>query len=585
MRAAHLVPLPPSPVSPEVLTRAETLGGAFEELARRHPAHVGFAILDRHWQETRATYGQLYREAKVVQQALEARGVGAGDTVLLVFPTCMDLVAGYFGTLLAGGVPAILATPSHRVANLDLYREHLGLILGNADAKVLYCEDEVARLLEGEAAGVLGGAAVLRPAQLTPALAPSSTLPETRRVSPRDFGTIQYSSGSTGEPKGVLLEHGAILNHVRSLREGLGITPSDVSVDWIPLYHDMGLIDAFLLPLLAGCPTVLIPTMDFLREPSLWLHAIGAYRGTISWSPNFGYSLCAKRLRDEELQGLDLSSWRLAMSAAEPVLAETVEAFQRRFEPFGFAPDAMTPSWGLAESCVIVTSHAPGEPTRIEHVDRTRLGRDAVAVPVSEDAPDAMPSVGVGAPLPRARVEIRDEDREPLPDRRVGEVWIQTDCLFTAYKNEPALTAETRVDGWFDTGDRGYLVDGHLFFVARSKDLIVIGGENYAPHDVEAAINRVPGVRDGCAVAFGVMNEPLGTEELAAVVETRVEDEAERKALADAIRREVSRSLGLGLRYVHLVPPLGIQKTTSGKLARRATRDRYPEIFGRHDVD
>ena len=581
MRAAHLVPLPPSPVSPEVLTRAETLGGAFEELARLHPHHVCLAILDRHWQETRTTFGQLHRDARAVQHALESRGLRRGDTVLLVFPTCMDLVAGYFGVLLAGGVPAILATPSHRVANLDVYREHLRLILDNARAKVLYCEDEVASLFEGEAAGATGGVSLLRPSQVEPV----SFLPETRVVAASDFGTIQYSSGSTGEPKGVLLEHRAILNHVRSLREGLGITPADVSVDWIPLYHDMGLIDALLLPLLAGCATVLIPTMDFLREPSLWLHGIDAYRGTISWSPNFGYSLCAKRLRDEELEGLDLSSWRLAMSAAEPVLAETLDAFQRRFEPFGFSPTAMTPSWGLAESCVIVTSQAPEEPCRIEYVDRVRLGRDAVAVPVAKDAQGAMPSVGVGAALPRAKVEIRDENRQPLPDRRVGEVWIQTDCLFTAYKNEPALTAETRVDGWFDTGDRGYLVDGHLFFVARSKDLIVIGGENYAPHDVEAAINRVPGVRDGCAVAFGVMNEGLGTEELAAVVETRVEEESERKALADAIRLEVSRSLGLGLRIVHLVPPLGIQKTTSGKLARRATRDRYPEVFGRHDVD
>ena len=326
MRAPHLVPLPPSPVSPEVLTRAETLGGAFEELARRHPDHACLAILDRHWQETRTTFGRLHRDAKAVQQALEARGTEPGDTVLLVFPTCMDLVAGYFGVLLAGGVPAILATPSHRVADLDVYREHLGQILANAGARVLYCEDEVARLFAGESAGSLAGASVLQPSQVEP----SSPLPGTRHVSPSDVGTIQYSSGSTGEPKGVLLEHRAILNHVRSLREGLGITPADVSVDWIPLYHDMGLIDAFLLPLLAGCPTVLIPTMDFLREPGLWLHGIDRYRGTLSWSPNFGYSLCAKRLRGDELDGLDLSSWRLAMSAAEPERSSPSSSSPRR---------------------------------------------------------------------------------------------------------------------------------------------------------------------------------------------------------------------------------------------------------------
>jgi fatty-acyl-CoA synthase len=199
---------------------------------------------------------------------------------------------------------------------------------------------------------------------------------------------------------------------------------------------------------------------------------------------------------------------------------------------------------------------------------------------MAEDAPNVMACVGVGAGLPRAQVEIRDEARNALPDRNVGEIWIHTDCLFTAYKEDPDQTAQTLVDGWFDTGDQGYLVEGHLFFVSRSKDLIVIGGEKYTPHDVEAAINRVAGVREGCAIAFGVMNEAQGTEELGAVVETKDSTPEEQEALAAEIRREVDRSIGLGIRHLHLVPPGGINKTSSGKLARRATRARYPEIFG-----
>jgi len=326
---------------------------------------------------------------------------------------------------------------------------------------------------------------------------------------------------------------------------------------------------------------VLIPTMDFLREPSLWLWGMHGYRGTLSWSPNFGYSLCSKRITDEAIDGLDLSSWRLAMSAAEPVLAETVKGFAERFAAHGFREAAMTPAWGLAESGTIVTTHAPEESPRIEMLDRDALVLDGRARVAAEGTPNTMPCVGVGAGLPRARVEIRDEERKPLPDRVIGEIWIRTDCLFKAYRRDAALTAETLVDGWFDTGDQGYLVDGHLFFVSRSKDLIVIGGEKYAPHDVEMAINRVPGVREGCAVAFGVTNEARGTEELGAVVETKAETAAERDVLADAIRREVDVHLGLGVRYLHLVPPGGVEKTSSGKLARRATRGRYPEIFGR----
>jgi acyl-CoA synthetase (AMP-forming)/AMP-acid ligase II len=568
----------PSPVPANILEDTETVSAGLEGLVRRYPDYECLTILDRRWQEHRTTLAEFWHRAKAVQHSVQEGGLAPGDAAVLVFPTGVELIAGYFGVMLAGGVPAVLATPSNRMADADVYRRHVGDILRNAGASVLYCEDAVADLF-GEAAeadDVLGASRLMRPRDV---IAPDVE-PPTVPVIPSDFATIQYSSGSTGTPKGVLFCQRAMLNHIRSVREGLGITPDDVSVNWIPLYHDMGLIDAFLLPLLSGCPTVLIPTMDFLREPSLWLWAIHGYRGTLSWAPNMGYSLCSKRIKDDAIEGLDLSSWRLAMSAAEPVLEETVHAFADRFRPYGLRETTMTPAWGLAESGTIVTTHAPDEPTRIELLDREALVVDGVARPVAPGASNAMPSVGVGRGLPRARVEIRDEERTPLADRYLGEIWIETDCLFTAYKEDPELTAQTLVDGWFDTGDQGYLSDGHLFFVSRSKDLIVIGGEKYAPHDVETAIGLVPGVRDGCAVAFGVMNEVHGTEELGAVVETKEEDPAALAALADAIRAEVDRIIGLGVRHLHLVPPGGVNKTSSGKLARRATRARYPEVFG-----
>ena len=258
------------------------------------------------------------------------------------------------------------------------------------------------------------------------------------------------------------------------------------------------------------------------------------------------------------------------------MLAETVRCFSRRFARYGFAESAITPFYGLAENVTAVTGHPPGEPPRIETLDRRTLVADQVARPVRADG---IGSVSCGPPLPHNEIEIRDANRRALSERRVGSIWVRSNSLFSGYRGDPTGTRAALVEGWLDTGDRGYLADGHLYFVSRNKDLIVIGGEKYAPHDVEAAINRAPGVRAGCAVAFGVMNRERGTEELAAVVETKEQTPEAKQALARAIRDEVARATGLGVRHLKLVPAGGIQKTTSGKLARRATRERYAEEF------
>jgi acyl-CoA synthetase (AMP-forming)/AMP-acid ligase II len=448
-----------------------------------------------------------------------------------------------------------------------VYAKRVGRILLDARAQVLCCDAEVAALFEGDGALLLGGAILLRPNEAGPA-SPPPVFP----AAADDIATVQYSSGSTGDPKGILLTHRAMLNNIRAVRDGLAITPRDVHVNWIPLYHDMGLIDAFLLPLLSGCASVLIPTMDFLRLPSLWLRTVDRYRGTVSWAPNFAYTICAKRVPESELAGLDLSSWRLAINAAEPVLARTVEIFCERFRHFGFRPEAMTPAWGLAENVTIATAHPAGESPLVETIDRQALANEGVARPTGGEG---LSSVAIGRCLPHCRVECRDNDGRALPDRHVGAVWLRSNSLFVGYHNKPEATHRCLVDGWLDTGDRGYLADGNLFFVSREKDLIVIGGEKYTPHDIETAINRVEGVREGCAVAFGVLNPERGTEDVAAVVETRLEGEHRLADLREAIRQEVAHCTGIGVRYVVLVPPGGVEKTTSGKLARQATYRRY----------
>jgi len=558
----------------DLLDRADTLLAALTETVQRFPDYQCLTLADRHRNERHLTLAQLWQGVIDVHKALLDRGLTRGGRVIIVMPTGPELLAAYFGVMRAGGIPALLATPGNRTADHRVYTQHVGAILQNAQADVLYTAPEVAELFRGENAALLGSTRALEPSEIVS----YRQLPEPVAESPQDIATIQYSSGSTAAPKGVLLSHGAILDNLRQVRDWLGLDGDDVTVNWIPLYHDMGLIDGFLLPLLSGCPTVLIPTMDFMRDPSLWLWAIHRYRGAHSWAPNFAYALCATRISDQSLSGLDLSSWRIAVSAAEPILASTLDEFTRRFSSYGFDPRAFTPMYGLAENVTAVTAHPVDEPARVEVLDRRELALHNAARPT---AGDGLACVSVGKRLPGYEVEIREPGGARLPDRSVGVIWVRTPALFKGYHRDPEATRLTLVDGWLDTGDRGYMAEDHLFFISRDKDLIVIGGEKYAPHDVEAAVNRVPGVRQGCAIAFGVMNRDRGTEELVIVAETRREDPEALATLTRAIRREVIRSIGLGVRHVKLVPAGGVEKTTSGKLARAATRRRYLEVLDR----
>jgi len=566
----EVAPPPPSPVPAGLLDEADTVTGALEHLVRRFPDFACLTFLTRDRTEVRLTLRDLWIRAQSQQAALQQAGVGRGDFVVLVLPTGPELLAAYFGAMLAGGVPALLAPPSNRFAAEDVYRDRLTFLLEHSGARALVCDDEVAALVATSAQP--HRATVVTPAQV----ARPATLPLAVPVAADAVATAQYSSGSTGMPKGVLLSHRAVLNNVRATRDGFRLAPTDTAVNWLPLYHDLGLIDAFLMPLLAGAPAVLIPTLDFMRTPSLWLWAVHHYRGTVALAPNFAYAFTAQRIPDAELTGLDLGSWRIAVNASEPVLAPTIAAFGERFAPYGLRPTTLVPGWGLAESVCISTLNPLGEVARVETIDRQALAAQNRARPTSGEG---LASVSSGIPIPGVEIAIRDAAHATLPERHVGTIWLRSTSLFNGYHRDPGITAKALVDGWLDTGDQGYLAGGHLYFVAREKDLIVIGGEKYAPHDVETAIGRVPGVRAGCAVAFGVIDPGRGTEDVAAVVETRETDPAARAALGDAIRTAVMHDTGLALRHIVLVPPGGVEKTTSGKLARRATRDRYADAF------
>jgi 1-acyl-sn-glycerol-3-phosphate acyltransferase len=490
----------------------------------------------------------------------------------------MDYFASFFGVLLAGGIPVPIYPPARPEQLEDHLRRHAG-ILDNAGAMFLVTVPEaltVARLLR---AWVPSLRAVLRTADL------AAAAPIPRVASPRadDIAFLQYTSGSTGQPKGVVLSHADLLANIRAMGEAVAAGPGDVFVSWLPLYHDMGLIGAWLGSLYFGVPLVSMSPLAFLARPLRWLKAIHRHRGTLSAAPNFAYELCLKRIHDDELAGLDLSSWRRALNGAEPVSAETLARFAERFARCGLRPDAPAPVYGLAEAAVGLTFPPATRGPAIDCIDRERFSSSARALPVPCDDPAAMPVVSCGRPLPGYALRIVDRQGNALAERREGRVWFQGPSATRGYYRNPEATAgliheirgEQGIERWHDTGDRGYLADGELHLTGRVKDMIIRGGRNLYPYELEQAIGELPGVRKGCVVAFAAPDPARGSERLVLVAETRERDPARRAALEKHVRERATEVLGLPPEEIVLAPPRAVPKTSSGKLRRGSARERW----------
>jgi acyl-CoA synthetase (AMP-forming)/AMP-acid ligase II len=362
------------------------------------------------------------------------------------------------------------------------------------------------------------------------------------------------------------------------MEEAFGQTRDRVAVTWLPLFHDMGLVAYVVMPLILGYPCHLMSPFAFLARPASWLSLITRVRGTTSAAPNFAYGLCARKISDEECRGLDLSSWRVACNGAEPVTPEVVAAFSRRFAPYGFDPAAMLPCYGLAEDTLCVASRRPGEGARVERVCREELERRGVVRPPREGEPAAV-MVSVGRPLLNHEVLLLDPEGTPLPERRVGEIAVRSPSVMHGYLPGTEGEVALRPDGWLLTGDLGYLADGELFVVGRKKDLVIRGGRNYFPQDLEEAVSRVPGVRPGRAVALSVV-DPAG-ECVVIAAECRQGWEGEAAALQESIRGAVFAAVRFLPDDVVLLPPHALPLTSSGKVMRPAARTLYLERWRR----
>ena len=519
--------------------------------------------------ETPLSYGWLWEEAARVAAGLGARGLRRGDTVAIMLRTERRFFPTFIGTLMAGCVPVPLYPP-FRPDRIAEYARRQVAILQNAGARLLVTFRDVERL-----AGLL-----TRQVPSLEAVAGADALADEPRpplpVTTDHPALIQYTSGSTGDPKGVLLSHGNLLANVRAIEQRLAVGPGDVAVSWLPLYHDMGLIGAWLGALYFGIPLALMSPLAFLARPVRWLRALHAHRGTLSPAPNFAFDLCATRIPDGELDGLDLGSVRVLLNGSEAVLPETIRRFVERFEPYGLDPAAVLPVYGLAECTVGLSTPPLGRRPRIDPVDRAAFQASGRAVPAPEGDARALRFVSCGRALPGHELQVADGSGRRAPERREGRVRFRGPSATRGYYRNPAATRGlVGDDGWLETGDLGYVAGGELFLTGRSKDLIITGGSNLYPHEAEAAAGAVPGIRTGCVAAFGAPDAERGTERFVIVAETRRTQPDERAALRRAVTRSVIDALGVAPDRVVLAPPGAVAKTSSGKIRRAATRDAW----------
>jgi 1-acyl-sn-glycerol-3-phosphate acyltransferase len=537
------------------------------------------------------TFGELYAAGQKCAEELARRGVPAGGRVSLMLPTSREFFITYAGILLAGAVPVPIYPP-FRADRIEEYAERQSAILNNAGVCLLLTfrrAEAVAKLLKSRVPSLLSvvdASKFLETAEKAPPPAPGALPADIRGARVRkgsDLALLQYTSGSTGDPKGVMLTHTNLLANMRAIAHATEMGPEDVGISWLPLYHDMGLIGAWLTLLMQGMPLVVMSPLLFLTRPERWLQAVSKHKGTIAAAPNFAYELCVRKISDQAMEGVDLSSWKAALNGAEPVNPETLNRFAERFAKYGFRREAMMPVYGLAEASLGVTFPPLGRGPLVDRVNRDAFAAEGKAIPAARGDENAVAFVSSGAAAIGHEVMIVDTNGNRAAERTEGYLWFRGPSATSGYYGNAEATAPLFPQGppaageyaWVNSGDRAYEADGEIYVTGRVKDIIIKGGRNLYPHEVEELAGRVEGIRKGCIVAFGLKDLAAGTEKLVIVAETREGDSAKRAAIASAINKKVTEGLGIPPDRVELIPMGSIPKTSSGKLRRDETKQMY----------
>jgi acyl-CoA synthetase (AMP-forming)/AMP-acid ligase II len=543
----------------------QTLPALLRQRAEEHGDALLVHLAEDRGGEVLLSYRALWEAAQRAAAALQAHGVKPGDRVMLGLPTGVDFLEAFFGISLAGAVPVPFYPPARTKGVAD-YEAHLAALIRRAEPRLVLAMDR-ARLVTESAALAAGSRALVRAPDILKGGGRYLPPPE----DPGALALIQFTSGSTRSPRGVMLTHAALLANLEAFLQAIEVGPEDRTVSWLPLYHDMGLIGTLLMPLYGGTPVMLMSPQVFLLDVKRWLWAIHRFRATISTAPNFAYQLVLNRVTDAQLEGLDLSTWRLAACGAEPILPGTLEAFGRRLAPYGFDARALTPVYGMAEVAVAASAPPMRRGMWVDRIAGEGLESSGKAVPFGDAHDREARIVSVGRALPGYQLRIATPEGQALPERMTGEIQLRGPSVMAGYMGDPEATEAAFVDGWLKTGDLGYMVGDEVFIVGRSKDLILKGGRNYAPQDFEALAAEVEGVRQGCVAAFGTSDPGSGTERIVILAETRAPAE-EHPVLGRAIAARISHALGVQPDEVRLVEPGVLPKTSSGKIQRDKAR-------------
>jgi len=543
---------------------SDTLASRLAAAAR---GGAGIAFVDAREHETKLTHAELVARALRAAAGIAARGIAPGERVAIIAATGPEFFDGFFGAVLAGAVPVPLYPPV-RLGRLTEYHERTAAMLRAAHVRLVLADARTRRVLGRtiERARPELGCELLSEVQASPS--------EPRAQDPDALAFIQFSSGTTQAPKPVALTHRQVLANVDAIAGAIRAAyPESESfrhsaVSWLPLYHDMGLVGGVFTSLFQQRELCLIPPELFIARPALWLRALSRHRATVSPAPNFAYALCAERIRDEELAGIDLSAWRVAMNGAEPVTPSVLAGFVERFARCGLREEALTPVYGLAEATLAVTFSSLRERFAVRRFDSRALLEDGRAV---DAGTEGVPIVSLGPPLPGFALAIVDEAAGALPERRLGRVLARGPSIMQGYDGRPEETARALRGGWLDTGDVGFLCGGELYLHGRAKDLIIVRGRNHAPHDIEQALNDVAGVRAGCSAAVGALAEDGAGEVLWVFVERARGAREGDVAIAEAARRCVLERCGLRAERVLVLAPGTLPRTSSGKIRRAET--------------
>ncbi len=561
--------LTPTPIFDDLPRRFadfETLGDALGYAAQ---GKRGFNFHDARASLVKVyPFNQLREDALEAARRLIAFGIKPGDRVALIADTEPQFCAAFFGAVYAGGLPAPLPLPTS-FGGKESYVEQIGVQLDSCDPAILLFPDEIDEM--GQSAGQSRNIPSFGWDIFAENDAAECKFPQARGD---DISYLQYSSGSTRFPHGVAVSHKALLHNLGSHSHGMLVDGEDRCISWLPFYHDMGLVGCFLSMIANQVSTDYLKTADFARRPLSWLDLITRNEGTsCSFSPTFGYEICARRIGSQSNvhDRFDLSRWRVAGNGADMIRPDVMQRFTDAFAPAGFDAKAFLPSYGLAEATLAVTLMPPGEGMEVELVEETELSGETQ---IDGNKPKRYRAiVNCGKPVRDTLLEIRTDDGSVLPEKAVGKVWMQGPAVMEGYYGDPESTAACMVDGWLDTGDMGYLSDGYLYVVGRAKDMIIINGKNHWPQDIEWAVEQLPGFKAGDIAAFAITT-PGGEETPAVLVQCRTSDESERLRLRDEIREKVRAITGMNC-VIELVPPRTLPRTSSGKLSRAKARNLY----------